>query len=249
MAERQASREWDPQIEALRGQKKAVRRQYRRDVAANRGTVAYTQDAINQVPLKGLSGRYRNQVAAEMALSSKDVAAALPSMNAEARLAMREGLSEISSDVLDARIDKQQEAANDYESLYSKAATYFSSKGDEASDRAEKRKAKRQRQQDLHVASRRAMTLLLTTKEDFRPWGDKSVRQFGSEDNAWRAFERQLAREAEIPDPAAEAAIRRLRKRLEQSSLRGRTNPEIQRQGLDPSQVRRSFQVARRLGY
>lgn len=213
-AARSAAREFNPKIQALQSQKQAVRRQYRRDVAANRGVINYTQDAIAQVPLKGLSGRYRNQVAQEMALSSKDVAASLPSLNAEARAVRSEGLMDIRSDILDTRIDKAQESAQDYESLLGKAATYFSSKGDEASDRAEKRKAKRQRQQDLHVASRRAMTLLLTTKPDFRPWGDKSLRQFGTEDAAWRAFERQLAREAEIPDHVAETAIKRLRRRL-----------------------------------
>lgn len=215
-ARRQAQREFGPEIRALRGSKKAVRRQYRRDVKANRGVVNYTQDAISQVPLKGLSGRYRNQVAEEMALSSKDVAASLPALNAEARGVRNEALAGINEDILNARIDKQQESATDYESLLGKAATYFSSKNkDEATERAERRKAKRQRQQDLHVASRRAMTLLLTTKPDFRPWGDKSIRQFGSADNAWRAFERQLAREAEIPDHIAESAIKRLRRRLD----------------------------------
>ena len=62
-SERAAARIYGPEIDALQGQKKQVRRQYRRDVRANRGAIAYTQDAISQVPLKGLHGIARKQLA------------------------------------------------------------------------------------------------------------------------------------------------------------------------------------------
>jgi hypothetical protein len=139
-----AHRIFAPEIQALRGQKQAVKRQYRRDVRSNRGAINFTQQAISQVPLKGLTGKARQQVASEMALSSKDVAASLPFLNAEARAARTERLADIQSDIIGARVDQAQDAARRYASLLGQEATYQTGQAkartDVRKDRRERRK-------------------------------------------------------------------------------------------------------------
>jgi hypothetical protein len=165
-AERAAARIYQPEIEMYRAQRKGVRRQYRRDVQANRGVVNYTQDAISQVPLKGLTGKARQQVAAEMALSSKDVAASLPMLNAEARQARTAGLADIKADIIGARVERAQDAGRRYATLLGQEATYQTQK---QADRAEHRVEKRARKQDLHVARRRVQMLLAEAPGDVPP--------------------------------------------------------------------------------
>jgi hypothetical protein len=211
-SERAANRIFNPEIQAYRAQKKGVRRQYRKDVRANRGTIAYTQDAISQVPLKGLHGTARKQVAAEMALSSKDVAASLPFLNAEARATRSEAMTGINQDILTARINRSQDAARRFATELDQAGNRFLRDAkDEATDRAEKRKKKRENKVAMKQARRVTMNVLSTEPP---PWAPQVIKHYGSVEQAWRAFEERVADEADVDHAQARQAVAALRRRI-----------------------------------
>jgi hypothetical protein len=231
-AERAASRIYDPEIQAYQAQRKGVRRQYRRDVRANRGVINYTNQALSRVPLKGLHGGARQAVAAEIALSRKDATASLPMLNAEARQARTAGLADIKSDIVGARVEQAQDAARRYATLLGKEATYQTQEAkDEATERADRRKRKRERQHALKEARRVTMNVLATEKP---PWDEKVIRHYdGDPEAAWRAFEERVADEADVSHSEAAVAVRALRRRLLRDKRRG--------MALNPEEYRRRY--------
>lgn len=222
---RYADKVYGPQIAALRGQKRAVRRQYRQDVAANRASIDMTQDALKDVPLKGLHGRYRRQVAQELAASSADVARSLPLLNSEAAATRSEAMLGVRQDIVDTKVDEAQLAARTAYQLMKEARSDAAAKLKARHQHAvDNRQAKRQRKGELQTAVRIANNLFLQTPDEFRPWGSATINGFRDDDGNkqppvsqtewWRRFEEEVRRQSDVSGRSAREAIKVLRRQL-----------------------------------
>lgn len=182
-----AHRLYDDQIAALRARRTGIRRQYQRDLNSAQGAINFTQNAIQQVPLKGLHGRYRQEVAAEIAQSSSDVAKSFPALKAEARAVRRDSMTELQDKILGARIERQQTAARTLNSLLGEARTdaesYLKSKKDAEGTKKETKTA-------LYLA-RNALTLAKK-----KPWEFKTPEQ---QKQAWAIIAEEAAGEGVSP--------------------------------------------------
>lgn len=235
-ADRYAEQIYGPEIEALQQRSDQIKRQYRRDKRAARGAVNFAQEAVSDVPLTGLTGRYRREVAGELAARSADIAASFPFMVAEARQTRNEALTDNRDAILDARISQQKEEAQTFQSLMGEARTdietYLKERAQEAEAKKEEARTEaderhqniKDRRKEVRIALRTATNLLAAMKDNRRPWSDAAIDRFGSEDASWGVFEEMLADEGDISREAAALAIEALRNRMQYA---GRTPTEI----------------------
>jgi hypothetical protein len=90
--------------------------------------------------------------------------------------------------------------------------------------RREKREDLGDRAQDnrqaFHAAMSEAKDLLQLTPKDQMPWSDKSVKNFVSAEDAWLAFEKQIAGKESVDPRAAAAAVARIKQNMAMRSLR-----------------------------
>jgi hypothetical protein len=235
---RAARRIYGPEIQMLRGQRRGVRKQYQKDVQAAKGAINFTQSAINQVPLKGLSGRYRKEVAGELALASKDVAASFPALKAEARATRNEELSSVRDDILTARINKEKKAGETYNSLLSEARTdaeqYLKSRrtGSGSSGEGAKER-KKEWNTAIYLAQQAIQSGVVPPggKKPKKPWQFSAA---SDRDQAWGVIARAAAGEGVSPLVAGRAVeyLRKIAEGADQrttSEIGSTTSPHLRR--------------------
>lgn len=126
-SDRQASRIHNPEIDALKAQKAAIDRALNAEVRDIEQTVGAVQSSLqgSLAGLKdaGLKGRFLKDAQSELVSRQGDLAQSIPYLTAEAQdtaTAERMGLR---SDIIGARVDREQAAAEKYGSLLDEART------------------------------------------------------------------------------------------------------------------------------
>jgi hypothetical protein len=119
----QARREFNPLIESLQRQKARLAPAYQRDLASAQGYVDLASQGIQDVSLKGLEGRYKSQVASELANRAADVEQSAPILAQEQTQEYRADRQSAQQDIIGARLDKQQAIAQGTASAFDVART------------------------------------------------------------------------------------------------------------------------------
>jgi predicted HicB family RNase H-like nuclease len=234
-SERAAQRIYGPQLKQARqgvrlvkrqyrGQRRQINRAYHRDVRSTRQAVSGFQKIIGAEARKtksgafGLTGRYKQEVAQELSTRGADVAQSLPTLTAEARQTRATALQQMrqsrASDISSALSDVQTAQAD----IAKKSAEEFLSETKSARlHRASNIKSRGQSgvaKGDLQKAVKVGSLMLETTPASKLPWGVKSVKHFGTVDNAWASFTRELLAQDAVTDPrVAIAAAKVLQRR------------------------------------
>jgi hypothetical protein len=206
-----------------RGQRRQINRAYRRDVRSTRQAVTGFQKIIGAEARKtksgafGLTGRYKQEVAQELAMRGADVAQSLPALTAEARQTRATSLQQMrqarASDVSSALQDVQSAKA----AIAKKSAEEYLSESKSA--RLHRYSNVQNRGQggvskgDLRKAVKIGSLMLQTTPTPKLPWGEKSIKHFGTAENAWASFTRELLAQEGVDDPRVAATAAKILRR------------------------------------
>jgi hypothetical protein len=124
-ADRIATQKYDPQIQALRAQKRGIARAQDKALASNAGYVdqsqAALQSAIEGLKSSGLKGHFLADAVNELTARSADTAQSLPFLNSDTRQEFTSQKADAKSAIVDAKITEQQAAADKFQSLMAAA--------------------------------------------------------------------------------------------------------------------------------
>lgn len=209
-ADAAARREFRPQIQGYRRVKRDLKGQLEDALAADAWAVEQASNAIQNVPLRGLHGPDRRMLAQGLAQMAAANEAALPSLQAGTEAEFRPQILGAQQDVLDARIDRTQAAAQGYNTLLTEARgdveQYLRGQEEDREDAADDRAENSiEFKEALRAAAR-----LYENSESFK--GGKMTPQTEAE---WKGFiDVLLDQDAVNSHIIAEKAVRELRRRL-----------------------------------
>lgn len=208
-AQKQARREFNPQIRAAKQELRGVRKQRQRELQSATRAGAQLSNTLAQamgaVRGSGLKGRYKQQTLRELSGMRGDAARMVPFEQRTIRQEYREPLTTARSSVAGLRVDKAEDAQK----------AYASRLGDIAEARAERQadanEMRRDRKKEVQLALSQAQNLLkLPIPDDASDAAKKAGHPVTEEE--WAAFTEALAKKEGIGFAAAKRAVAKMRR-------------------------------------
>ncbi len=219
IAHRQAVAEAKPQIRAIKQQRRLINRSYHAQLAENRQAINLTHQALNQIPLKGLTGQYRAQVKADIGARNSMASQALAPLQAGVSDAHATDLLGVQSDLIQARADRATSAASIFGTLKGQERTYLTSQAQKRhQNQQERRQHRRQNRSEIRSAVEVGQQILGTSPTKGPgsvPWSEDAIKNFGSEEAAWEDFTLALNHQADVSERSARMAVKVIQRRLQ----------------------------------
>lgn len=215
---RQNRKEWNPEIQALLAQRAQLHQQLQRELAGIHNFTDSASQAIESIPLRGLHGRYKRQVAEDLAARAAAIQQSVPLLASEARSDALTAKQALANKILTARIDKKQAIESELQSAVNSATTdaqaaikaresrQRSRRSDQRDREKEQRKARQERQHELNLAKYEIQRLFAAN-----PDLAKQIHDGTAGPDVWAGLEERVRQAEGIGLAAARKAVAALR--------------------------------------
>ena len=205
-AQRQANREFRPQIKQARKGLQRTKKQRGKDLRSVSGAADYLTNALNEamgnVKGSGLKGRYKQQVLGELGSMQGDALRMVPLERQSVRQEYASPMQSARAGITDLRVSQAATARDTY------ASALAARRAEQAKGAAEANEARRDRRQEVTLAVKEG-TRLLTT------YGDAGIPKTPQQ---WAAFEAEVAKAEGIGLAAARRAVQQIKRQFEQGA-------------------------------
>lgn len=200
-ANRQAARKFNPQIAALKAQRSAINNMLNREVRAIEQTVGAVRNdlstSLGGLKDSGLKGQFLKQAQDELVARQGDLAQSIPYLTSDARQAAAADKMDLRTNIINARIDREQDAADTFASLMSEART----DAEQKQNRERTRKRANQGETDegvrnAMIAARDALSRWKANEPDDKGVRPQDVTKLNTTQD-WRSFAAFLVKQYE----------------------------------------------------